>query len=441
MKLKNRKLTFFTILLLIAVTVYIAISGINIGGYEVQSVADSMKLGLDIKGGVVVVYEAKTDATGDDLAKLMTQTKNVMGRRINEFGLTEPNITVQGEKRIRIELPGVKDTQEALSAIGKTAQLEFLRVLPGQTIKVQTEEDGEKEIPLFATEYMTKEDFDYEMVLVGDDVKDSKLSSDENGKPAVALELNDSGKEAFYQATKAGGQIAILLDGEVISAPYAGKAIPDGKAIISGSFSVDEAAELASLIRGGALPVDMKEVQTSVIGPTLGLNALTKSVYGAKIGLLLVILFLIGYYKLPGLIASISLTLYGALLTMVMIAFDATLTLPGVAGIVLSLGMAVDANVIIFERLKEELKNGKTIRSSLNFGFKRAMRTILDANITTFIAGIVLYNFGEGPIKGFAITLMIGLLASMFTAIIVSKALLLNGLALKALNNKKLYRA
>lgn len=424
MKRKNNKLVFFLIIITIAVTAFVTFNGLNIGNYTVESISDSVKLGLDIEGGVVVVYEAQTDETGSDLLRTMNQAKSVMSNRIDEFGLTEPNITIQGEDRIRIELPGVADTQEALDIIGQTAQLEFLRSVDEN----------------FVLPDMSKEDFDYEEVLTGNDVKDSNVTQDEYGKPAVGLELNDSGTEAFFEATKAGGQIAIVLDGKVISAPQASSAIPDGKAIISGNFTLEEASNLSSLIRGGALPVEMTEVQTDIIGPTLGLDAMNKSVSAAKVGLALIVLFLVGYYKLPGFLASISLVFYASLILIIMSAFGATLTLPGIAGLILSIGMAVDANVIIFERLKEELKNGKTVRSSLNFAFKRAMRTIVDANITTLIAGIVLFNFGQGPIKGFAVTLMIGIIVSMFTAIVITKAMLINGLAIDAFHSKNLYR-
>lgn len=424
MKRRNNKLVFFLLILLIAVTAFVTFNGLSLGNYTIGSISDSVKLGLDIEGGVVVVYEAQTDETGTDLLRTMNQTKNVMSKRIDEFGLTEPNITIQGDNRIRIELPGVKDTQEALDQIGQTAQLEFLRSIDEN----------------FIFPDMMKEDFEYVEVLTGNDVKDSNVTQDEYGKPAVGLELNSSGTEAFYEATKAGGQIAIVLDGKVISAPRASSAIPDGKAIISGDFTLERASSLSSLIRGGALPVEMTEEQTEIIGPTLGLDAMNKSISAAKVGLGLIVLFLIGYYKLPGFLASISLVFYASLILIIMSAFGATLTLPGIAGLILSIGMAVDANVIIFERLKEELKNGKTVRSSLNFAFKRAMRTIVDANITTLIAGIVLFNFGQGPIKGFAVTLMIGIIVSMFTAIVITKAMLINGLAIDAFHNKKLYR-
>lgn len=431
MKRKNNELIFFILIAIIAFTSFVTVYGLNLGSYTVEPVASTVKLGLDIKGGVVVVYEAQTDETGTDLLKTMNQVKSVMGKRIDEFGLTEPNITIQGDNRIRIELPGVKDTQEALEIIGQTAQLEFLRVI--------YDADSDKNTYVIADMY--KEDFNFEPVITGNDVKDSFLSKDEYGKPAVAIELNDSGTRAFYEATKIGGQIAILLDGKVISAPSASEPIPDGNAIISGSFTLEEASQLAALIRGGALPVEMKEIQTSVIGPTLGLDSMNKSVDAAKVGMLLIVIFLVAYYKLPGLIASASLVFYVSIIMVIMSTFGATLTLPGIAGLVLSVGMAVDANVIIFERLKEELRNGKTVRSSINFGFQRAMRTILDANITTLIAGVVLFNFGQGPIKGFAVTLMIGIVVSMFSAIILTKALMINGLAFKMFTNKKLYRA
>jgi len=424
MKRKNNRVVFFLLILAIAVTAFVTFNGLSLGNYTIESISDSVKLGLDIKGGVAVVYEAQTDETGTDLLRTMNQAKTVMSKRIDAFGLTEPNITIQGDDRIRIELPGVKDTQEALDIIGQTAQLEFLR---------STDEN-------FVLAGMMKEDFEYVEVLTGNDVKDSTVTQDEYGKPAVGLELNSSGTEAFFEATKIGGQIAIVLDGEVISAPRASSGIPDGNAIISGNFTLEDASNLSSLIRGGALPVEMKEIQTDIIGPTLGLDAMNKSVSGAKVGLTLIVIFLIGYYKLPGLMASISLLFYASLILVIMSAFGATLTLPGIAGLILSIGMAVDANVIIFERLKEELRNGKTVRSSLNFAFSRAMSTIVDANITTLIAGIVLFNFGQGPIKGFAVTLMIGIVVSMFTAIVITKAMLINGLSIDVFHKKNLYR-
>ncbi len=427
MKGKNTIL-FFLIVALIAGIAFVAINGLTVGSYTIKSVKDSMNLGLDIKGGVVVVYEAKTDQTGSELTKTMEQTKQVIGRRINELGLTEPVITIQGDNRIRIELPGVGNAEDAINLIGQTAQLEFARVT------------GD----VFAYSGMTKDMFESVTVLTGDNVADAFVSRDSYNQPVVGLKFNSAGTDLFTEGTREAsangtktGQIAILLDGKVISAPTVDQVISKNEAVIQGNFTLESANELATLIRGGALPVQLEEVQTSVIGPTLGLDSLNSAIKAAEIGLLLVVLFMLVYYRIPGIIASIALALYAIIVVYAMIGFNATLTLPGVAGIVLSLGMAVDANVIIFERLKEEMAVGKSLRASIDGGFHRAMRTIVDSNVTTFIAAVILFVFGEGAIKGFAVTLMIGIIASMFTAVLVTKTLL--KLSLGFTDRKKLY--
>lgn len=426
----NKKNTFLFILIvaLIAGLAYLAAFGVTIGNYTMSPISDSMNLGLDIKGGVVVVYEAETDATGDELAKVMEQSKSVISRRVNDLGLTEPVITIQGTNRIRVELPGVENAEDAISVIGETAQLEFA-IITG-------------EIPAY--EGMPKSMLETETVLTGEDVEDSSVSTDEYGNPAVGLKFTSEGTTKFTEGTRrasnngtAVGQIAIFLDDVVISAPSVSSVINQNEAIITGSFDLERANNLATLIRGGALPVPLTEIQTSVIGPTLGLDSLTSSVNAAIVGLGLVVLFMIFFYRIPGFIASIALSSYALIILYAMIGFHATLTLPGVAGIVLSLGMAVDANVIIFERLKEEMKVGKSLRASIDSGFHRAMRTIIDSNVTTFIAAVVLFVFGEGPIKGFAVTLMIGIIASMFTAVVLTKTLL--KLSLGFTDRKKLY--
>jgi protein-export membrane protein SecD len=423
---KNGKLFSILALVVIALMAYTATFGLG----PIKSIQDGIKLGLDIEGGVVVVYEAQTDATGEDLAKLMSQTKTVLGNRVDQLGLTEPNISVQDDDRIRIELPGVKEIQEAVALIGKTAQLKFIKV----------DQDS------IAYSGMTIDDFTGELVLMGDMVEDAGISSDEYGNAAVSLELDGDGTVLFREATleivqsEVGtGQIAILLDDIVISAPSVKDVIPNGQAIITGSFGIDYASNLSTLIRGGALPVNLDEVQTSLIGPTLGIDALRYSVYAAGIGLMLVLIFMISFYKLPGVVAALSLILYGSIVMFIFTGLKATLTLPGMAGLVLSIGMAVDANVIIYERIKEELRVGKSVRASIDAGFKRALRTILDSNITTLIAAVVLYYFGEGPIQGFAITLMIGIGTSMFTAIVITRLLLKNIALMKAFNKKSLF--
>ncbi len=431
MKTKNL-LIFLLVLVVVGAGVFTAFNGLKIGDFTIDPIQNSMKLGLDIKGGAYVILEADTDAQGEELEKIMQQTKEVITRRVNAMGLTEPNIVLEGENRIRIELPGVQNTQEAIEAIGKTAQLKFMKT------------DGE-------------------VVVTGDQVKDAKLGfHPETQEAIVSLEFDGEGAKAFQIATRELAElpdqlanpdnpeqlmfnydksIVIVLDDEIISSPMVDEEIPNGQAYISGSFTVDSASSLAALIRGGALPVDLVEIQTSAIGPTLGIDSLNTSLDAAKVGILLVLLFMLIYYRVPGFIANIALVLYILIVIFVLVGLNATLTLPGVAGLILGVGMAVDANVIIFERLKEELRNGKTIRSSIDSGFSKALRTILDANITTFIAAIVLYYFGLGPIKGFAVTLMIGILSSMFTAVFVTKYLLKLIVKMDIFKNTKLFGA
>ena len=432
MKQQNRIL-FICSVLVIFLLAYVAAFGAKIGSFELKSIGQQINYGLDIEGGVAIVFEADTDLKGKELDAAVKQSIEVLSKRIDSIGLTEPKITQQGENRIRIELPGVKDASTAIESIGKTAQLEFVLVDPST----------------MAMEGMSKAEFVSTPILSGTQVKDSKVSADSYGKPAVGLEFDKEGTELFSEATKKamtfdnnrGGQIAILLDDKVISAPYTNIQIVDGKAIIVGNFDYDEASVLCSLIRGGALPINLKEVQSTVIGATLGLNALNTSIFAAKIGFMLVAAFMIIYYRFPGVISSVALVLYATIVLSLMVALNATLTLPGIAGIVLSVGMAVDANVIIFERVKEELKSGKSLRASIDSGFHRAMTTILDSNITTLIAAGVLYYFGTGPIQGFAVTLMIGILTSMFTAIVATRHLLKWSLGFKFTTNTKFYGA
>ncbi len=417
--MKKNSFTIFAVVLVIALLALYAVFGLQMGAVKLNSVVSDVKLGLDVEGGVVVVYEAQTDLKGDALKQLMEQTKAVIGKRINVIGLTEPNIFVQGEKRIRIELPGVTNAQEALKSIGKTAQLKFVVIKEGQAVKQGEVYDEAKG----------------DLIFTGELIKEATVAADSFGQPAVSFVLTPEGSTLFRDATlktsqmpnpfpsaehQNGGQIAIILDNQIISAPTASVVINDGRSIITGNFEYKEALELANLIKGGALPTQLVEVQSSIIGPTLGKDALNSSIFASKIGFLLVIAFMIIYYRVPGVVASVSLILYATLVLTFMVTLKATLTLPGIAGILVSVGMAVDANVIIFERIKEELRNGKSIRASLEHGFSKAMSTIIDSNVTTLIATVVLFYFGEGPIQGFAVTLMIGILTSMFTAIVVT---------------------
>lgn len=393
----------------------ISVQGIQIGNIKIEPINKLVKLGLDLKGGVYVVMEAETDATGEELRALMSQTQHVIERRVNAMGLSEPNVLIEGEKRIRIELPGVKNSTEAIEAIGKTAQLEFI-------------------------------DHTGKVILTGKDIKNAGVMYDERNMPAVSLEMTSEGAEVFREATRiaaaATGEaniIAIVLDGEIISAPGVRSEIPNGKAQISGSRTIEEAATLAGLIRGGALPVTLKEVRSSVIGATLGIDAMNQSVFAGILGIGLIIIFMLIMYRLPGIASGIALLLYILIVVWILVGFKYVLTLPGMAGIILSVGMAVDANVIIFERIKEEIQAGKSVRAAVNSGSKRALSTIIDSNITTLIAGIVLYQFGTGPVRGFSVTLMIGILTSLFTAVVITRLILSALSGVRGFNNPKFY--
>lgn len=407
---------FLMIIAILGLSIFTAFNGLEIGSYRIKPIKDSIRQGLDLKGGVYVVYEAQTDKTGAELDELIQQVIEVFSKRVDGMGLTEPLIIREGEKRIRVELPGVQNAQEAIETIGKTAQLKFVTA-------------------------------DNEVVVTGSNVVKSQATLGEGNAPQVSLEFDNEGAKKFAEATgKLAGLedamdriIYIILDDEIISSPVVSNQIPNGQASISGGFTIETASNLAALIRAGALPVDLEEVQTSTITASLGENALNKSVQAAKIGILIVFLFMLIYYRIPGVVASVALSIYILLVLSIMIALKATFTLPGIAALILSVGMAVDANVIIFERIKEEIKSGKTVRASIDSGFKRAFSSILDSNVTTLISGTVLYQLGTGPIRGFAVTLIIGIVASMFTAVVVTKFLLKLFVGMGLAKNSKLY--
>ncbi|MCK9444622.1 MAG: protein translocase subunit SecD [Tissierellaceae bacterium] len=415
---------FIAILALIIYGSFVAINGATIGSIQIPRAKDGIDLGLDLAGGVYVVLEAKTELKGPELQRLMEQSKAIINERINGLGVSEPNISIESGNRIRVELAGISNPQEATELIGKTAQLQFI-------------------------------DPDGNVVITGKNVKGSEVQyhTNEIGQQevVVSLELDKEGTENFAEVTSVLSEnmepeeriVFIVLDGQVISSPIVQymEPITNGKAFITGKFDLDGANKLSTLIRAGALPVEMNELQTSVIGPTLGLNAFERSIEAGAIALLLIFVFMIVIYRIPGFVASLGLIVYTLIIIFTMSALGAKLTLPGIAGLVLSIGMAVDANVIIFERIKEEIKIGKTIRTSVDTGFKRALSSVLDANITTLIAGLVLYYFGTGPIKGFGVTLIIGIIASMITAVVFSKYLLRLAVSIFGGKNPKLYGA
>lgn len=376
-----------------------------VGAGPIQPLKDRMKLGLDVKGGVYVVMEAKTDLKGDDLREAMEQTQAVIEERVNQMGLAEPVVTIEGEKRIRVELPGAEDAQEAIDQIGRTAQLQF--ALADGTI-----------------------------VLDGGNVKDATIATDnESAGYAVALEFDSEGSNLFHQATSQAYSgavtsaiegvdnkaIMIILDGQIISAPRVNEPISGGQCSITGGFSQEEASNLAALIRGGALPLELEEINSSVQSAKIGYNALEMSVYAGIIGLAIILIIMLVAYRAMGIAADLALLLYVIIVLNIMSAMGSVLTLPGIAGIILSVGMAVDANVVIFSRIREEIESGKTVRVAVQTGFKRAMKTVVDSQVTTLIAAVILYQIGTSAVKGFAFTFMIGIIVSIFTAVVVTQ--------------------
>ena len=402
MKKKTQTIKLVVLLLVIVIAAAMFFVGLPFskiaGAYDVKPTSELISYGLDLTGGVYVVLEADESAgavSEDTLDKAIATIRT----RIDSMGVKEPEIAKQGTNQLRISIPDIQDQQEALDMVGKTAKLEF----------VGPEGD---------------------VILSGDHVKASDYSeyTDELGvsTPSVKLTFDDEGKDLFSEATAkyVGQVIKIQLDGEDISTPQVNTQITDGEAYITGIGEKAEAVELATLIRAGALPVNFTPVQVQTIGPTLGQDSLEKSLFGGIVGCLLIMLFMVIFYRVPGFAADIALCVYILLFLFALSLIKVTLTLPGIAGIILTVGMAVDANVIIFERIKEEIRLGKSFLAAIETGFSRALSSILDANITTIIAGTALFFFGSGSVRGFATTLVIGVVVSMFTAIFVTKRVL-----------------
>ena len=370
---------------------------------------DRMSLGLDIKGGVYVIMEAnEKDIEGmsdDELRDAMEQTQTVIENRINANGLGEPTITIEGQNRLRVEIPEVDDPEEAIELIGKTAKLQFVLA------------DGT-------------------LVLEGNNVKKAEAGRDDQSTGyAVNLQFDSEGADLFGEATTkafngevtstidgvGNGAIAIILDDQIISAPNVNEPILGGNCSITGDFDQEEAQLLAAQINGGALPIALTEVTSSVQSATIGYNALQMSIIGGIIGLLLVLILMIYVYRGLGVCASIALLLYVVLDLNLMASMGSVLTLPGIAGIIISIGMAVDANVVIFSRIREEIVLGRTVRVATETGSKRAMTTVFDSQVTTLIAAVILYEIGTSAVKGFAYTFMLGIIISIFTAVFITR--------------------
>lgn len=385
---------------------------IAVFAYYISPLAHSIKQGLDLQGGAHVVLEAIDTPEAPVNDDAVNRVVKIIERRVNELGLTEPIIQREGSRRIIVELPGVKDPEKAIEMLGKTAMLEF------------KDEAGVT-------------------ALNGTDLKDAHAQIDQANKNLVALEFTEEGAQKFADLTtkNIGKKIAVLLDKKVLTNPTVNEPITGGKAVITGSQTIEEAQNLAILMRSGSLPVKVDIVETRTVGPTLGQDSKDKSEFAFMVGIGAIIIFMLAFYRLSGLIANVSLALYVLMLLFSLKLLDATLTLPGIAGIILSMGMAVDANVLIFERFKEEFRNGKTLRNAMDSGFSRAFATILDSNVTTIIAAVVLFFLGSGPIKGFAITLGLGIVLSMFTAITVTQYLLKLLIGSNLFKNSKFFGA
>lgn len=374
-----------------------------------------------------------TQAHRNTIAEMaLDQAVRTIRSRVDEFGVAEPEIRKQAGNRIQIQLPGLQDPKRALAVIGKTGHLEFRLVrddiTPADMARGRLPRDTEALVmverrPGAAPETVV---LDKNALMTGESVSDARLEYDEQGLPAVGLNFDARGAVLFERLTgqHINRRLAIVLDGKVYSAPVIRSRIPGGRASISGGFATpEEARDLALVLRAGSLPAPVTILEERTVGPSLGQDSINKGILAALLGGALVVVFMVIYYGIPGLIADVALLLNLLLIIAGLAAFGATLTLPGIAGIVLTLGMAVDANVLINERLREELERGLTFQKAVSEAYDRATLTIVDANVTTIMAAVILYQFGTGPIKGFAVTLSLGILASMFTAVFVTHVL------------------
>lgn len=382
----------------------------------------NIKLGLDLRGGSHLVYRANVSGIGDqDVLDSLAGVRDVIERRVNAFGIAEPNVQtnrVGDEYRVIVELAGVHNPQEAIKQIGETPQLDFRREVDKDEALQQFNIDNPDAItgPIFERTQLT-----------GKNLQRATVSFDPvGGSPEVNLEFDGEGSELFAELTKNSIQkrIAIYLDGVPISAPVVQSEITNGRAVISGGFSVEEAKQLAQRLNAGALPIPIELIGQQTIGPTLGRQSVEQSIVAGITGLAAVIVWMIVFYRLPGVVAGIALILYAIFFLAIIKLIPITLTLAGVAGFILSIGMAVDANVLIFERFRENLRSGKSLRYALDEGFTEAWSSIWATNITSLLSAIILYSFGTSIIRGFALTLGIGTFLSMFTAITITRTLL-----------------
>lgn len=390
---------------LTVIVIFIAIIGICFYYIFRDSVGESIKLGLDLKGGTQIILKPVEIGAESVTNEALDKAQFIIMNRIDKLGISEPLVTRDYNKNLIIQLPGVDEPQRAIEVIGKTAQLEF-------KILQSIDENGN---PIFGPTLMT-----------GDKLVSAKAGYNSNGQIIVSMAFTDEGSKQFEKITSenVGKQLAIVLDGEMKSAPVIKQAISGGDAVIEGIDTLEEAKDIALVLQTGSLPVSLEIQEAQMIGPTLGQDSLQQSILAGIIGFALIAIFMAAMYRGLGLISIIGLLCYVLIFWGILAALQAPLTLPGIAGIVLTIGVAVDANVLIFSRIKEEMLKGKGKFAAFNEGFRNALRAIVDSNITTLITAAALYRFGTGPIRGFAVTLAIGVFISMFTAIILVRAIL-----------------
>ncbi len=422
------------------VLLIVAIVALSI--WKISPPSEKINLGLDLQGGMHVVMKVDLEKVPELAREDATdRAVEVIRNRIDEFGVKEPSVSKQGVDQIIIQLPGVSDRKRALEIIGKTAHLEFRMVaheqaLIDQALGGEIPEGYEiKELSRGKGLGSEKLLLEKDSFLSGDKLVNAGVSFDQGslGQPIVTLEFNDEGAKTFDQATaKASGdfrvdgiprRIAIILDGALRSAPQVRERIPNGRAIVQGQFTYEDASDLALVLRAGALPAPVYVEEERTVGATLGQDSIEKGIRACFVGLVLVLVAMFAYYFINGAVANVALILNLLFLIAGLSLFNASLTLPGIAGIILAMGMAVDSNVLIYERMREELKLGKGARAVIASGYNKALSTILDSNITTLITALLLFRFGTGPIRGFAVTLSLGIIVSMFTALFVTRAI------------------
>lgn len=430
-------LQILLVLVLIAAFAFVAYRGIGAGH---RGSAKNIRLGLDLKGGVSVTYQAyKTDSKGTRTGeqptdKDMDDTIYKMQKRVETLESTEAAVYQEGSDRVTIDIPGVSNSKQILEELGKVGALYFILYDDLKTEDGGTPDENDKVV------------YDNSKILMtGDTIGEATSGTDQaqgTGKTRYVIQVKFKGKgvKKFADITteNEGKRLAIVYDGRMVSAPVLEEPITGGNCQISGSFTPESAEQLASTLRIGALPLELENIHDNVVGATLGSQALKTSLFAGVIGLILVIIFMIAMYRVPGVAASIALVFYVGAMLLALNGLNVTLTLPGIAGIILSIGMAVDANCIIFTRIREELATGKTVTSAIQNGFSKAMSAIIDGNVTTLIAALVLYIKGSGTVKGFAMTLGIGIVLSMFTALFITK-LLMKAFCALGMNGTKMY--